>query len=457
MRILKQNPILRLVNSYIVDSPQPTNISYLWNFGSLLALCLGLQIVTGIFLVMHYTPHTDLAFNSVEHIMRDVDYGWALRYTHANVASFFFIFVYAHMARGLYYNSYKSPRVAPWTIGVIILVLMIATAFLGYCLVYGQMSLWGATVITNLLSAIPWIGKDFVEFEFLNFFTNETFFYLVIFFSLTTIGIINIRALRGQKIASDKKYAENIPYAFMAMFAGLVDGDGYISITNASGYIRLQLIIALHIRDVEMLNHIQSVLRVGRVNIYPASKTAKLTISKTDLQEIIFPLLSYHNIFFLTNTRISQFELAMYILETNIILFSEIPAVSLVTQKIFLPTTALEYYQLPFFFNWLVGFTIGEGSFIEKTNGEFNFSLVQRSHPLLFAAFQLVFNSTRQIEERSGISRFVVSSKKDIQSVVNFFSFSNLHPLLGYKLIQYNNWVNGLKNSLRYADLKLPE
>jgi len=104
---------------------------------------------------MHYTPHTDLAFNSVEHIMRDVSYGWALRYTHANVASFFFIFVYAHMARGLYYNSYKSPRVAPWTIGVIILVLMIATAFLGYCLVYGQMSLWGATVITNLLSAIP--------------------------------------------------------------------------------------------------------------------------------------------------------------------------------------------------------------------------------------------------------------------------------------------------------------
>jgi LAGLIDADG endonuclease len=199
------------------------------------------------------------------------------------------------------------------------------------------MSLWGATVITNLLSAIPWIGKDFVEFEFLNFFTNETFFYLVIFIIPIVVNEKNIRALRGQKIrtASDKKYAENIPYAFMAMFAGLVDGDGYISITNASGYIRLQLIIALHIRDVEMLNHIQSVLRVGRVNIYPASETAKLTISKTDLQEIIFPLLSYHNIFFLTNTRINQFELAMYILETNIILFSEIPAVSLVTQKYF--------------------------------------------------------------------------------------------------------------------------
>jgi ubiquinol-cytochrome c reductase cytochrome b subunit len=149
MRILKQNPILRLVNSYVVDSPQPTNISYLWNFGSLLALCLGLQIVTGIFLVMHYTPHTDLAFNSVEHIMRDVDYGWALRYTHANVASFFFIFVYAHIARGLYYNSYKSPRVAPWTIGVIILVLMMATFFL--C------GLWsfGTFVIDRLIVYFP--------------------------------------------------------------------------------------------------------------------------------------------------------------------------------------------------------------------------------------------------------------------------------------------------------------
>jgi hypothetical protein len=147
----------------------------------------------------------------------------------------------------------------------------------------------------------------------------------------------------------------------------------------------------------------------------------------------------------------------MYILENNIILFSDITTVSLFTQKIFLPTTALGYYQLPFFFNWLVGFTIGEGSFMEKNNGDFSFSLVQRTHTLLFAAFQLVFNSTRQIEERSGYTRFVVSSKKDIQSVVNFYSFSNLHPLLGYKLVQYNNWIKGLKNSSRYADLKLPE
>lgn len=132
MRNLKSNSLLSLANSYMVDSPQPSSLSYMWNFGSLLALCLGLQIVTGIFLAMHYTPNVDLAFTSVEHIMRDVNLGWAIRYAHANVASFFFIFVYAHIGRGLYYGSYRSPRVLPWSIGVIILVVMIATGFLGY-------------------------------------------------------------------------------------------------------------------------------------------------------------------------------------------------------------------------------------------------------------------------------------------------------------------------------------
>ena len=163
MRLLKSHTLLRLVNSYIVDSPQPANISYLWNFGSLLATCLGIQILTGVFLAMHYTPHVDFAFNSVEHIMRDVNAGYILRYTHANVASFFFIFVYAHIARGLFYSSYREPRTLVWSIGVIILIVMMATAFLGYVLPYGQMSLWGATVITNLLSAIPFFGHDLVE------------------------------------------------------------------------------------------------------------------------------------------------------------------------------------------------------------------------------------------------------------------------------------------------------
>jgi ubiquinol-cytochrome c reductase cytochrome b subunit len=164
MRLFKTQPILALANGYIIDSPSPSNISYLWGYGSLLGLCLVIQIVTGVTLAMHYTPNADLAFISVEHIMRDVNFGWFIRYAHANVASFFFIFVYLHMGRGLYYGSYKSPRILLWTTGVIIYFLMIGTAFLGYVLPWGAMSFWGATVITNMISAIPWIGKDIVEF-----------------------------------------------------------------------------------------------------------------------------------------------------------------------------------------------------------------------------------------------------------------------------------------------------
>jgi ubiquinol-cytochrome c reductase cytochrome b subunit len=163
MRTLKANPILSLVNSYLIDSPQPANISYMWNFGSLLGICLVIQILTGVFLAMHYTPSVELAFASVEHIMRDVNSGWFLRYTHANVASFFFLFLYFHTARGMYYSSFRTPRALVWSIGVIILILTIATGFLGYVLPYGQMSLWGATVITNLLSAIPIFGQDLVQ------------------------------------------------------------------------------------------------------------------------------------------------------------------------------------------------------------------------------------------------------------------------------------------------------
>lgn len=164
MTIRKSNPYLSLVNSYLIDSPQPSSINYWWNLGSLLGLCLVIQILSGLFLSMHYSSNIELAFNSVEHIMRDVNAGWLLRYIHANGASFFFICLYLHIGKALYYGSYKSPRVLVWSIGVIIFVLTIITAFLGYCLVYGQMSHWGATVITNLLTVIPFIGNDIVTF-----------------------------------------------------------------------------------------------------------------------------------------------------------------------------------------------------------------------------------------------------------------------------------------------------
>lgn len=173
MRILKSHPLLKLVNSYLVDSPQPSNISYFWNFGSLLAFCLVIQIITGVTLAMHYNANVLEAFDSVEHIMRDVNNGWLLRYLHANTASAFFFIVYLHIGRGLYYGSYKAPRTLVWTIGTVIFILMMATAFLGYVLPYGQMSLWGATVITNLMSAIPWIGEDIVQFIWGGFSVNN--------------------------------------------------------------------------------------------------------------------------------------------------------------------------------------------------------------------------------------------------------------------------------------------
>jgi ubiquinol-cytochrome c reductase cytochrome b/c1 subunit len=153
-------PIGGLIHSSFVAYPTPTNLNYLWTFGAILSLMLGVQIVTGIVLTMHYTPHVDMAFNSVEHIMRDVNYGWLLRYLHSNGASMFFIAVYIHMFRGLYYGSYKEPREVLWILGVIIYLLMMATGFMGYVLPWGQMSYWGAVVITNFFSAIPIVGES---------------------------------------------------------------------------------------------------------------------------------------------------------------------------------------------------------------------------------------------------------------------------------------------------------
>ena len=151
-------PVLRLVNDSFVDYPTPRNLNYWWTFGAVLSFCLAVQIVTGIVLAMHYIPTTELAFASVEHIMRDVNYGWLIRYVHSNGASMFFIAVYIHMFRGLYYGSYKAPREVLWILGVLIYLLMMATAFFGYVLPWGQMSFWGATVITNLFGAIPLVG-----------------------------------------------------------------------------------------------------------------------------------------------------------------------------------------------------------------------------------------------------------------------------------------------------------
>ena len=155
-------PIVSFMHHELHEYPTPKNLNYWWNFGSLAGFCLVIMIVTGVVLAMQYTPHVDLAFDSVERIMRDVNQGWLLRYVHMNGASMFFLVVYIHVFRGLYYGSYKSPRAVLWWLGLVILLLMMATAFMGYVLPWGQMSFWGATVITNLFSAIPVVGEGIV-------------------------------------------------------------------------------------------------------------------------------------------------------------------------------------------------------------------------------------------------------------------------------------------------------
>nr|ARO70454.1 cytochrome b [Cyclura ricordi] len=157
----KSHPILKIINNSFIDLPTPSNISSWWNFGSLLGLCLIIQVLTGLFLAMHYTANISHAFSSVAHICRDVQYGWLIRNLHANGASMFFICLYLHIGRGLYYGSYLYKET--WNLGVILLLLVMATAFVGYVLPWGQMSLWGATVITNLLSAVPYMGTTLVE------------------------------------------------------------------------------------------------------------------------------------------------------------------------------------------------------------------------------------------------------------------------------------------------------
>nr|AXS65939.1 cytochrome b [Curculionoidea sp. 19 KM-2017] len=161
MKMLKKNPLIYIINNSLINLPTPSNITYLWNFGSLLGLCLMIQLITGIFLAMHYCPNIELAFNSVAHICRDVNYGWFIRTLHANGASMFFICLYLHIGRGLYYGSYTLKET--WMSGVTIFFLVMATAFLGYVLPWGQMSFWGATVITNLVSAIPYMGQMIVQ------------------------------------------------------------------------------------------------------------------------------------------------------------------------------------------------------------------------------------------------------------------------------------------------------
>jgi ubiquinol-cytochrome c reductase cytochrome b/c1 subunit len=239
-------PVFSFLHHELHEYPTPKNLSYWWNFGSLAGIVLVLMILTGIFLAMHYTPHTAFAFESVERIMRDVNYGWLMRYMHMNGASFFFIVVYIHIFRGLYYGSYKAPRELLWMLGVVILLLMMATAFMGYVLPWGQMSFWGATVITNLFSAFPVIGDHIVTWLWGGFSvdnpTLNRFFSLhyLLPFAIVGVVVLHLVALHrfgsGNPLGIDVKGPQDsIPFhpyytakdsfglgIFLILFAGVV-------------------------------------------------------------------------------------------------------------------------------------------------------------------------------------------------------------------------------------------
>lgn len=311
-----------------------------------------------------------------------------------------------------------------------------------------------ATVITNLLSAIPWIGKDFVEFP------QILFSYLIPIGSLSTIGKVNEKALRGNKARTpqNKKEFINISSKFMGIFVGFVDGDGYLKINKTNikrGYISIELVISLDLRDLELLNYIKSILKIGRIYIYKS--TCKYIIGKVDLQEIVFPLLRYHNIAFLHKNRLIQYNNCIFILENNILKYNDYV---IAINSLDLAKTdnnnidAFTIVNLPYFQNWLIGFIIAEGSFIIKKSDEVVFTIRQRNHDDLFKAFQLHFDTNRKIDKSTpGHSQFSIQSVKDLTKLIDFVNSDKVHELIGYKKSQYEKFINKI-NSLKRFKIK---
>jgi len=248
IRIRKTHPLIKIANNALVDLPAPINISAWWNFGSLLGLCLITQIITGLFLAMHYSGDVTLAFNRVAHITRDVNYGWLLRVIHANGASFFFICLYLHVGRGIYYSSYIYTYT--WTVGVIILFLVIAAAFIGYVLIWGQISFWAATVITNLLSAIPYLGQILVQWIWGGFavdnatLTRFFTFHFVLPFIIAALSIIHLLFLHqtgSNNPLGIKSNLDKIPfhpyYSFKDIFGFIIMLWGLLSLALINPYL----------------------------------------------------------------------------------------------------------------------------------------------------------------------------------------------------------------------------
>nr|QLY90225.1 cytochrome b [Dicranomyia modesta] len=307
-----KHPLFKIANNALVDLPAPSNISSWWNFGSLLGLCLVIQIITGLFLAMHYTANIESAFNSVTHICRDVNYGWMLRTLHANGASFFFICIYLHIGRGIYYNSYLYHMT--WSVGVLILFLVMAAAFMGYVLPWGQMSFWGATVITNLLSAIPYLGIDLVQWVWGGFAVDNatltrffTFHFLIPFIvaAMTMIHLLFLHQTGSNNPIGINSNIDKIPFHPYFTFKDII---GFIVLLMA--LIMLTLINPYLLGDPD--NFIPANPLVTPVHIQPEwyflFAYAILRSIPNKLGGVIALVLSIAILFILPFTHMSKFQ-----------------------------------------------------------------------------------------------------------------------------------------------------
>ena len=480
MRILKINPLLKLLNNYLVDSAQPSNLNYLWNFGSLLAFCLIIQIVTGVTLAMHYNPNVMEAFNSVEHIMRDVNNGWLIRYLHSNTASAFFFLVYLHVGRGMYYGSYKAPRTLVWVIGTTILILMMATAFLGYVLPYGQMSLWGATVITNLLSAIPWIGQDIVEFVWGGLNTEEPhygnimlkilfnagtspnlgFAYVLFLIIVLTIYVkiamtwrksAGVRSIHTWE-ASQRLHTGDLIYAYIV---GLFEGDGYFSITKRGMYLTYEIGIELSIKDVQLIYKIKNILGIGVISFRKRDKIEMVSLrirDKNHLKNFIIPIFDKYPMF---SNKQYDFLRFKELLLSDIIYSNDLPGYTRSDKNINYIESII---NASYFSAWLVGFIEAEGCFCIykiKQDRDYlvgSFDIAQKSGDILIAAIHKYLSFTTSIYlDKTNCYKLKVTSVRSISNIIRFLHNAPV-KLLGNKKLQYLLWIKQLRTITRYSE-----
>ena len=494
MRILKSHTFLNPVNSYLIDSPQPSNLSYLWNFGSLLGFSLIIQIITGVVLAMHYNPSVLEAFNSVEHIMRDVNNGWLIRYLHSNTASAFFFLVYLHIGRGLYYGSYRAPRTLVWTIGTFIFILMMAIAFLGYVLPYGQMSLWGATVITNLMSAIPWIGQDIVEYiwgglsqllneepnnscvveqillnagispivlgygskPFNNFGTNHKHRYVKKPKSRGQSAGVKLRKSNFSTLEAPQRLnAKNLNYAYLV---GLFEGDGFFTVTKKGKYFQCEIGIELSIKDVQLIYKIKSLLGVGTVDFRKRGETSMVYLrvrNKNHLTNYMLPIFDKYPLF--SNKHYDYLRLKRIVL-SNLVFYNDIPKY-IRPNETKLPLNSVEsIVNAPYFSTWLVGFIEAEGCFsvykISKSdNYEIaSFDISQTNGEILVLAIRKHLSLTPKIyKDKTNNFKLKVSSVRSIENIISFLNKASI-KLMGNKKLQYIIWIKKLRTISRYAN-----